>query len=157
MKRKLPVSLDTTALTLVCAAPSALAQPQAGPELPDPSTYDAAIAWLPYTQYYSESYPEHFDAQTKWLADNAAKRKIGDATHTGDIVDNGDDKAQWENASKSLKTLEEVKFPTAWSRATTTSMVSTATTSVSPGSPTRRCMANRTRTTAALRHDRRRR
>lgn len=110
--RRVLFALAATSLTAatVIAAPSALAGPRAA-ELPDPGTYDAAIAWLPDTQYYSESHPEHFDAQTQWLVDKGAERKIGYATHTGDIVDNSDEKAQWENADASLKKLDDAKFP----------------------------------------------
>ncbi|GAA3359790.1 metallophosphoesterase [Saccharopolyspora gregorii] len=112
--RRLLIALAATGLTAATAiaAPSALAGPGArAAELPDPGSYDAAIAWIPDTQYYSETHPEHFDAQTRWLVDNAAERKIGYATHTGDIVDDSDDEDQWKNADASMKVLDDAKFP----------------------------------------------
>ncbi|MCT2582321.1 metallophosphoesterase [Actinophytocola gossypii] len=80
-------------------------------ELPDPSGYDAAIVWLPDTQYYSESYPGHFNAQTRWIVDNADTRKLVYATHTGDIVDDHLVDRQWQNASSSMGVLEAAGFP----------------------------------------------
>lgn len=109
---RLPFVVAATTLTAVTclAAPSALAGPKAG-ELPDPSTYDGAIAWLPDTQYYSESHPEHFDAQTQWIADNAEQRKISYTTHTGDIVDKAGDEDQWKNADAAMQTLDDAGHP----------------------------------------------
>lgn len=110
--RRLPIALTATTLGAVAAlaAPTAFAGTKAN-ELPDPSSYDAAIAWLPDTQYYSASHPEHFDNQTRWLAENAEARKIGYAAHTGDIVDSALLENQWKNADASMKKLDEAGLP----------------------------------------------
>ena len=109
---RLPFVVAATTLTAVTclAAPSALAGPKAA-ELPDPSTYDGAIAWLPDTQYYSESNPEHFEAQTQWIADNAEQRKIAYTTHTGDIVDKAGIEKQWKNADAAMRNLDDAGQP----------------------------------------------
>jgi 3',5'-cyclic AMP phosphodiesterase CpdA len=60
---------------------------------------------LPDTQYYSSSYPQIFDAQTKWIVDNKTERNILYVAHEGDIVDNDVDN-QWTNASHSLHLLD---------------------------------------------------
>lgn len=111
--RRLSFSVATTTLTAAAmfAAPTALAGAESANELPDPKTYDGAIAWIPDTQYYSESHPEHFNAQTQWLAENAKKRKISYAAHTGDIVDKAKQRDQWKNADASMKKLDDAKLP----------------------------------------------
>lgn len=112
----LPLAMTTLAATTTLTAVTAFAAPNAlagaaANELPDPKTYDGAVAWIPDTQYYSESHPEHFDAQSRWLAENAKQRKISYAAHTGDIVNNPLSKKQWENADASMKKLEDAKLP----------------------------------------------
>lgn len=64
------------------------------------------IIVLPDTQYYSESYPGIFDSQTQWIVDNIGTMNIVFVTHLGDIVDEWYDLAQWENANRSLSTLD---------------------------------------------------
>ncbi|WP_433325323.1 metallophosphoesterase [Spirillospora sp. CA-294931] len=105
--QRLFTAVFTAGLTLVTPA----AARASTNELPDPSTYDAAIAWLPDTQFYSARHPRHFKNQTRWLVDNAATRKIGYATHTGDIVHNASSTRQWNNADAAMGTLDEGKFP----------------------------------------------
>lgn len=65
----------------------------------DPDDYDFSIAHLTDTQYLSEGAIEQETAEeravwqaaytdvTKWIADNAAERKIAYAAHTGDIIE----------------------------------------------------------------------
>ncbi|KAJ3162839.1 hypothetical protein HDU86_003814 [Geranomyces michiganensis] len=68
------------------------------------------IAVLPDTQFYSQSYPEIFTSQTKWIADNAAARNIKFVIHEGDIT-NLNNAAQWKNAVKSMSYLTTGKVP----------------------------------------------
>jgi hypothetical protein len=63
------------------------------------------LAVLPDTQYYSQKYPEHFEAQTKWIADEHRKRNIVYTLHLGDIVQD-DAPAEWEVAKRSLGMLD---------------------------------------------------
>ena len=73
------------------------------------SPYDLenfTIIVLPDTQYYSESYPEVFDNQTQWIVNNIESLNIVFVTHLGDVVDNWDNIYQWENANRSMSTLD---------------------------------------------------
>ncbi len=65
------------------------------------------LAVLPDTQVYSMRYPQHFKAQTKWLAENAEKHNVKYVVHLGDIVNNNN-APQWENARDAMKTLNGV-------------------------------------------------
>jgi hypothetical protein len=71
-----------------------------------PPGEDFTIVALPDTQYYSESYPEIFLAQTRWIVENRAARNIVAVTHLGDIVDNADQLYQWEAADAALSVLD---------------------------------------------------
>jgi len=62
-----------------------------------------SIVALPDTQYYSQSYPEVFNAQTQWIADNAAALNIVFVTHEGDIVQTYSNSAEWANASVAIR------------------------------------------------------
>ena len=64
------------------------------------------IIVLPDTQYYLESYPWVFDNQTQWIVDNIENMNIIFVTHLGDVVDEWNDLDQWENANRSLSTLD---------------------------------------------------
>lgn len=60
---------------------------------------------LPDTQFYSESYPQLFADQTRWIAANKERYNIRYALHVGDVV-NGDVPAQWTNAVAALARLD---------------------------------------------------
>ncbi|QDU70402.1 metallophosphoesterase [Mucisphaera calidilacus] len=64
------------------------------------------VAVLPDTQYYAQLYPETFDAQTQWLADQASSRNIVFTTHLGDIVEYGANLGEWVNADTSMGYLD---------------------------------------------------
>jgi len=69
-----------------------------------------SIIALPDTQYYSQSYPEVFNAQTQWIADNAAALNIVFVTHEGDIVQNSGASSEWANASTAIGLLGGVPY-----------------------------------------------
>ena len=69
---------------------------------------DFTIVALPDTQYYSAHFPATFAAQTQWIVDNKAKENIQLVIGLGDIVDNGGDLAQWENANAAISKLDGV-------------------------------------------------
>ena len=47
---------------------------------------DFTVVALPDTQFYSESYPATFKAQTQWIVDNRVAENIVYVAHEGDIV-----------------------------------------------------------------------
>jgi hypothetical protein len=66
---------------------------------------DYAFVVLPDTQYYASSWPDIFQAQTRWLVDNRDAQRIRFVLHSGDLVDS-DVPAQWQVASSSLAALD---------------------------------------------------
>ena len=57
---------------------------------------------------FDEYYPRHthlMDAQTKWIADNAAKRNIAYAVQLGDLT-NHNTASEWEVARQAFATLD---------------------------------------------------
>jgi hypothetical protein len=79
--------------------------------IPKPDEYDFAFLWMSDTQYYSESFPKIYDLMTKWTVDNWKEKKFNYMIHTGDIVNNWNSKTEWENASRSMKTLDDANIP----------------------------------------------
>ena len=50
----------------------------------DPGSWTLVI--MPDTQIYAQDYPQHFNAQTQWIKDNAASLNIKYVLHEGDVV-----------------------------------------------------------------------
>ena len=69
-------------------------------------TQNFTIIALPDTQYYSASYPQIFDNQTKWIVNNAGSMNIVFVTHEGDIVDTWNLTTPWQNANRSMSKLD---------------------------------------------------
>jgi len=63
------------------------------------------IVVLPDTQFYSQSFPEIFQAQTQWIVENAKEYNIQFVLHLGDIVNNNTPE-QWEVAKKAMSELD---------------------------------------------------
>jgi hypothetical protein len=63
------------------------------------------LAVLPDTQIYAEAYPQHFDAQTRWLVENADSHNIRFVLHEGDVT-NQNTPEHWDNARKSMALLD---------------------------------------------------
>lgn len=63
------------------------------------------VAVLPDTQYYCERHPEILHAQTRWLAEHAAERRIAFALHLGDVT-NRNTPEQWAVAREAFARLE---------------------------------------------------
>ncbi len=80
------------------APPAVLTQPFA----PDEFT----IVALPDTQYYSRDFPDIFRAQTQWIADHTQDQHIQLVLGLGDIVDDGADPVQWQNADSAVRLIE---------------------------------------------------
>jgi hypothetical protein len=66
------------------------------------------IVALPDTQNYSMSYPATFTAQTQWIVNNRQALNIAYVGHEGDIINNSDQTAQWNNANTSLSIFDTV-------------------------------------------------
>jgi 3',5'-cyclic AMP phosphodiesterase CpdA len=63
------------------------------------------IVALPDTQNYRGPFSDGYSAQTKWIVEQQAARKISAVLHLGDITNNNLPE-QWENAVKSMKLLD---------------------------------------------------
>jgi hypothetical protein len=66
------------------------------------------LAVLPDTQIYSESYPELFKDQTRWIAANRDRFNIKYVLHLGDIVNVPMATNQWVNAKAAISLLDGV-------------------------------------------------
>jgi hypothetical protein len=67
---------------------------------------DFTVVVLPDTQYYSESFPATFSAQTQWITNNRNTLNIKYVAHVGDIVNIATEINQWNNANTALSILE---------------------------------------------------
>jgi len=65
------------------------------------------IIAVPDTQFYSEenSLTAIFERQIQWILENIKNENIVFVTHLGDVVDNGGDQEQWDNALTALEPL----------------------------------------------------
>ena len=61
------------------------------------------LVLLPDTQTYTETYPEIFKSQTRWIAGNA--QNIAFVLHQGDITDDNNE-AQWNVAAESFSLID---------------------------------------------------
>lgn len=57
---------------------------------------------LPDTQYASEYWPEVFRAQMQWVDDQETANNIRYVLHVGDVIDNSDQVAQWNNSKSAM-------------------------------------------------------
>lgn len=72
---------------------------------------DFTFVWMTDTQYYSESYPFIYQRQVDWIADKQEELNIQYVFHTGDLVDDANDFAQWDVADQSMKVLDDANIP----------------------------------------------
>jgi hypothetical protein len=75
---------------------------------------DFTVVVLPDTQFYSQNYPQIFDSQTQWIANNAAAQNIQLVIGVGDIVNVGTSATQWANATHSASILDQAHVPYAF-------------------------------------------
>jgi 3',5'-cyclic AMP phosphodiesterase CpdA len=75
------------------------------------STSPFSVIVLPDTQHYSESYPETFDAQTKWIVEQREARNIQFVAHVGDLVNSRSKSQQYINADAAIKRLDAAGIP----------------------------------------------
>ncbi|MBL4634869.1 MAG: metallophosphoesterase [Kofleriaceae bacterium] len=69
------------------------------------------IAILPDTQGYSQFYPEIWQAQTDWLADNADLLNVKIVIHVGDLVEGSWRADQWQVAQDKMGILTQAQLP----------------------------------------------
>jgi len=70
-----------------------------------------SIAILPDTQFYSQSFPNTFNAQTQWIVDNRVSQNIAFVAQLGDIVQSGESGStqnliQWQRADAAMDRLD---------------------------------------------------
>jgi hypothetical protein len=99
MQRRSAVWLVVTA---VLAVSPIAAQPGPG---------EFTVIALPDTQFYSQSYPHIFTAQTDWIVRNKANLGIKFVLGLGDIVNHGERVAEQANADASVSLLDQAKIP----------------------------------------------
>ncbi len=71
-----------------------------------PPSTTATVVVLPDTQYYARDYPQTFSAQTKWIVEQKAARRIAMVLHVGDVVDAPMDPSQWDVAGSAMRVLD---------------------------------------------------
>jgi hypothetical protein len=63
------------------------------------------VVVMPDTQFYAQSFPELFEAQTRWIAANRDALGIAFVLHEGDIVNN-DTPLEWKRARDAFRLLD---------------------------------------------------
>ena len=86
-------------LVAAIAALSTLAAAQTG-------NGDFTIVAMPDTQYYSQSYPQIYNSQTQWIANNLSSLNIKLVVGLGDIVEGGGVITEWQTADAAVRTLD---------------------------------------------------
>ncbi len=69
------------------------------------------VVVLPDTQVYAQSFPETFDAQLRWVAENKHEHNIVFVTHVGDIVQAANRPNEWLNATAAYEWIREIDLP----------------------------------------------
>jgi len=92
-------------------APLALLLLLATGGLAQTATDDFTVILLPDTQEYTQYYPQIFPAQTQWIAAQQQARNIQLVIGLGDIVNDGNSDAQWQNADTAMRTIDQAGIP----------------------------------------------
>jgi len=71
-----------------------------------PAAVPFTVAVLPDTQFYSQTYPDTFKAQTRWVVANKAAENIAFVSQLGDIVNVGASATQWVSADAAMDLLD---------------------------------------------------
>lgn len=95
--------------------PTAPAHYFAGVGAPTPQRVHAAaantapfsIVLLPDTQSYARNRRAHFLDQTTWIVEHRTTHNIVFVSHVGDVVQDGDDEAEWQHAEHALAVLDD--------------------------------------------------
>lgn len=81
------------------------------PEATERSAYDFTLGWESDTQYYNEEFYEHQLNIHEFLLEERENLNLQYLFHTGDIVDEYDDPAQWANADPAYRMLDDAELP----------------------------------------------
>jgi hypothetical protein len=73
--------------------------------------YDFTFILMPDSQMYSMVHPGDYDVQTNWIKDQREAMNIKYVAHVGDVVDVTEEDYQWQNASRSMRVLEDAGIP----------------------------------------------
>jgi len=68
---------------------------------------DYTLVWMSDTQYYSKNYPHIYKSMVDWIAANKDYLNIPYVFHTGDVVNEWDNEAQWQYADTYMNVLED--------------------------------------------------
>ncbi|MBV0902567.1 DNRLRE domain-containing protein [Haloarcula salina] len=71
------------------------------------SSYWTVVA-LPDTQVYAKDDTPYANDQTQWIVDNRDSENIAFVSHEGDVVDHGDDDAEWQYMDAAMSKLDGV-------------------------------------------------
>jgi hypothetical protein len=104
MKRHLKQEVPLLFVAVACVATFSNARSDAAPSLPwvEGST---SLAVLPDTERYSDDYPQYFQAQTRWIAENYKRRNIAHVMHLGDITQHNA-APEWDLAKRCFGMLD---------------------------------------------------
>jgi len=72
---------------------------------------DFTIVVLPDTQIYAQNHPHIFRAQAEWIVANAQALNIKMVLHEGDVVNQGGNLQQWQNAVAALSIIDQAGIP----------------------------------------------
>jgi len=67
-----------------------------------------SIVALPDTQVYAKDDTPYANEQTQWIVDNRDSENIAFVSHEGDVVDHGDDDAEWQYMDAAMAKLDGV-------------------------------------------------
>jgi len=68
---------------------------------------DFTIVVLPDSQYYAQTFPDVYKAQTSWIVENRETRNIVFVSHVGDIVHLAAAWSEWVNVDAAMSLLED--------------------------------------------------
>ena len=74
-------------------------------DLSAPPDGDFTVIAIPDTQYYSQSFPEIFLAQTEWVVENRKALNVAFVSHLGDVVQLAPVLDEWSNSKSAMNLL----------------------------------------------------
>jgi hypothetical protein len=75
----------------------------------DPNQFSAIV--IPDSQVYAQDHPAVLKRHVAWIVDHAEALDVRFVTHVGDIVNDGADPTQWDNATAAFAPLVEADIP----------------------------------------------
>lgn len=82
-----------------------------GPAVGGESADSFSVVVLPDTQGYSESNPEIFLSQTRWIVENEKDLNIKLVVHLGDLVEHPESREEWRRAKRAIDVLDTNGVP----------------------------------------------